>query len=368
MKRLMPVVGDSGDFPLRAVLCGGDLPGVELADVRLQQAELAGKAARFQIGGVLVAAGAIAAQNFGETPIWLLAAYLALVTAVVYIRYSLRAARQEGWIQGSRKFVRREFLLGGISGLIVGSPMIWFAVTGNVNSAEQGWIVLAGLMGLYAYSTTPVPIMFCSFMPVVGLISAVCLLILGTPVAAIAVLCLTAVISWAILSAGRAYIEHELVGRRADEHGETVSLLLREFEDAGADWLWQIDTQRRIIRPSPRFAHAFRKDAEELSGKSFLQILAGEHWESGKFASPLRELANKLNHKESFANLIVPVWLDGEEHWWELSASPVFDTSGVFTGFRGVGSDVTEQRASADRIAHLARFDALTGLPNRLYI
>jgi diguanylate cyclase (GGDEF)-like protein len=40
----------------------------------------------------------------------------------------------------------------------------------------------------------------------------------------------------------------------------------------------------------------------------------------------------------------------------------------VFIGFRGVGSDVTEQRASADRIAHLARFDALTGLPNRLYL
>lgn len=368
MTRPIPVAGDSGEFPLRAVLCGGDLPGVELIDIRRQQLELASKAAQFQIGGILVAAIAIAAQNFGETPNWLLAAYLVLVTAVVYVRYALRAAREEGWIQGSRNFVIQEFLLGGISGLAVGSPMIWFALTGNINSAEQGWIVLAGMTAIYAYATTPVPIMFCSFMPVVGVISAVSLLMLGTPVAAIAVLCLTAVISFAILSAGRAYIQHELVGRRADEHGETVSLLLREFEEAGADWLWQIDTQRRIVRPSPRFAHAFGKDAEELSGKSFVQMLAGENWESGKFASPLRELANNLNHKESFANLIVPVWLDGEEHWWELSASPVFDASGAFTGFRGVGSDVTEQRASADRIAHLARFDALTGLPNRLYI
>jgi diguanylate cyclase (GGDEF)-like protein/PAS domain S-box-containing protein len=368
MKTMLPVAGDSGEFPLSAVLCGGDLPGIELADVRRQQLALAANTTLLQIGGVLIAAIAIATQNFGSQPLWLIGCYLAMVAGVVYLRFALRRSRKEGWILGSRSFVAREFLLGGVSGLVIGSPMIWFALNGNISSAEQGWIVLAGLTALYAYATTPVPIMFCSFLPVVGVISAASLMVLGTPVAAIAVVCLTTVISWAILSAGRAYIAHELVGRKAEEHGETVSLLLREFEDAGADWLWQIDMQRRIIRPSPRFAHAFRKDAEELAGKSFLQMLAGEHWESGKFASPLRELANRLNHKESFANLIVPVWLDGEEHWWELSASPVFDANGAFTGFRGVGSDVTEQRASADRIAHLARFDALTGLPNRLYI
>ena len=39
-----------------------------------------------------------------------------------------------------------------------------------------------------------------------------------------------------------------------------------------------------------------------------------------------------------------------------------------FIGFRGVGSDVTEQRASADKINRMARFDTLTGLPNRLLI
>lgn len=368
MKRLMPVAGDSGELPLRAVLCGGDLPGIDLVDIRRQQVALVSKVGWVQIGSVLLAAMAIAIQNLATIPVWQLGAYLGLVAGIMYVRFMLRRSREDGWAQGSSAFIGKEFLLGTMSGLIVGSPMIWFALTGNISSAEQAWIVLAGLTAVYAYSTTAVPILFCSFMPIVGLISAVSLLVVGSPVAAVAVICLTTVISWAILSAGRAFIQHALVGRKAEEHGETVSLLLREFEDAGADWLWQVDTQRRIIRPSPRFAHAFRKDAEDLSGKGFIQMLAGGNWESGKIAPPLRDLANKLNHKESFANLIVPVWIDDEEHWWELSASPAFDAAGAFTGFRGVGSDVTEQRASADRIAHLARFDALTGLPNRLYI
>ena len=43
-----------------------------------------------------------------------------------------------------------------------------------------------------------------------------------------------------------------------NEKSEVVSLLLKEFEDTGADWLWQTDTSRRITHVSPRFAHAVR--------------------------------------------------------------------------------------------------------------
>ena len=149
----------------------------------------------------------------------------------------------------------------------------------------------------------------------------------------------------------RTRLRYGLLSHQADEHDKTVSLLLREFEDAGADWLWQIDTQRRIAAPSPRFAHAIGRTGEELAGCSFLQLLAGEQWETGKFPQALHELANRLNRKESFSNLLVPVALDSGVRWWELSASPTFDSGGMFTGFRGVGSDVTEQRASADRSA-----------------
>src|SRR5690242_4510514 len=51
-----------------------------------------------------------------------------------------------------------------------------------------------------------------------------------------------------------------------------------------------------------------------------------------------------------------------------MSASPRFDETGVFVGFRGVGSDVTEARRTSDKINRMARFDTLTGLPNRLMI
>ena len=59
---------------------------------------------------------------------------------------------------------------------------------------------------------------------------------------------------------------------------------------------------------------------------------------------------------------------DGDPGAIELSARPTFSKQGRFIGYHGVGSDVTEARQAADRIAHMARHDALTGLPNRLQL
>jgi diguanylate cyclase (GGDEF)-like protein len=152
------------------------------------------------------------------------------------------------------------------------------------------------------------------------------------------------------------------------EKSAVVSLLLREYEDAGADWLWQTDASRRINGVSSRFASMLGVQPADMEGKLLVEILAGSTWESGKFTAGLHELAERLKRRESFSNLIIPVEIVGEIRWWELSASPRVDEKGSYMGFRGVGSDVTVQRESADKIAQLARFDALTDLPNRLQL
>jgi len=54
-----------------------------------------------------------------------------------------------------------------------------------------------------------------------------------------------------------------------------------------------------------------------------------------------------------------------EDIHWSLSGNPIFDERGRFLGFRGIGTDLTEQRRSEQEITRLARFDSLTGLPNR---
>lgn len=165
-----------------------------------------------------------------------------------------------------------------------------------------------------------------------------------------------------------ASILYEMSATVLQEKSETVSLLLREFEDSGADWLWQTDTSRCAIHVSPRFAYALGISPAEANGQPLLKLIAGDAWETGKYPASLHDLAERLKRREPFSNLILPVEIGGNIRWWELSASSRVSDAGNFLGFRGVGSDVTEQRESQQKISKLARFDTLTNLPNRLQL
>lgn len=164
------------------------------------------------------------------------------------------------------------------------------------------------------------------------------------------------------------FVKARLAEAAVIEKDAVVSLLLREFEENEADWLWEIDPSRRLRSVSPRFAFALGRAQADVEGKPLLETIAGQSWANGQFPPSLHDLAERLKNRENFSNILVQVSILGEERWWELSGTPMRDEQGRFTGFRGVGSDVTEQRKSSEKIAYLARYDTLTQLPNRLQL
>ncbi len=164
------------------------------------------------------------------------------------------------------------------------------------------------------------------------------------------------------------FVKARLAEAAVAEKEAVVSLLLREFEENEADWLWEVDPGRRLRAVSPRFAFALGSPQSEVEGKPLLEMIAGNRWSSGQFPPSLHDLAERLKNRENFSNMLVQVSIQGEERWWELSGTPMRDEQGRFCGFRGVGSDVTEQRKSSEKIAYLARYDTLTQLPNRLQL
>ena len=148
------------------------------------------------------------------------------------------------------------------------------------------------------------------------------------------------------------------------EKEQVVSLLLREFEEGDADWLWQVDTAHRVRSPSPRFAFALaREEPRSIEDQPLIALLAGG---AGASIHPsLQDLSERLLRCEPFSGLPVQVTVNDRQRWWELSGSPRSDAQGEFAGFHGVASDITAERESSDKIAYLARYDTLTGLPNR---
>lgn len=302
-------------------------------------------------------------------PAWALASW-----TIFFCGFHIASFRQFGarWVwdrpQFNREDVRRLNIHSAITAVMWGSAFALLGSSGTIMEMLGLWSIVLGMM-VYASLLLPTaPMAATIFIGVTSFCAGLGFIYHGGYYLAVAAAGIGALLIMACLRSARAQILFEVANSIVQEKSETVSLLLREFEDSGADWLWQTDVSRCVTHVSPRFAYALGEDAKAVEGQPLLKLIAGDAWERGQYPAELHELADRLKRRESFSNLIVPVTFKGIQRWWELSASPRHAEDGNFLGFRGVGSDVTEQRESANKISHLARFDTLTGLPNRLQL
>jgi diguanylate cyclase (GGDEF)-like protein/PAS domain S-box-containing protein len=305
----------------------------------------------------------------GKAPLWLLAGWVLAVGAAVW--NATRIDRSLADID-RRSMARHEFSRQamGVAACAAAWAVALAAFVPFASHAEHYalWTLVAMLIASSAATMSAAPIATVVFAGITGATAIVTFAIGGDFGFAAVTAAFLAIAVTGTIEAGRMCLSARIAEAGVAEKDEVVSLLLREFQENEADWLWQIDTNRRVRSASPRFAYALGRDPGALDGTSFIQLIAGDAWESGQFPPSLHDLAERLKRRESFSNLLVQVQVDTGRRWWELSGTPMLDDQGNFLGFRGVGSDVTEQRESDEKIAYLARYDTLTGLPNRLML
>jgi len=264
--------------------------------------------------------------------------------------------------------LRNTVFEGAALAAVWGVPVMVFDRYVDSGTALALWMVLSVLMSAAAVALAPLVPAAVAFIGGIALMVAAELIVTHLFVAAAGTLLFAAILIVGCVSRARALVLLRGSELTLTERDETVSLLLGESEDNRADWLWETDAQRRVIRASVRFALALELQPAEVEGTPLLKLLAGPMWEAGNFSPGLRQLADKLKRRESFRDLVMPVFVHGQERWWEISATPRNDDHGNFLGFRGVASDVTAERVTAEKINRMARFDPLTGLSNRLMI
>jgi diguanylate cyclase (GGDEF)-like protein/PAS domain S-box-containing protein len=141
---------------------------------------------------------------------------------------------------------------------------------------------------------------------------------------------------------------------RTKGQSESIRLLLREYEHRGVGWLWQVDSENRVIYISSRMTALLGRSTSQLIGHSLPASLGGNS-----------ALGRTLLARQPFSNLEMELKTRRGTRWISLAGDPIIDTSGQFQGFRGVGSDVTEVRKTQERLTNLANMDVLSGLPNR---
>ena len=140
----------------------------------------------------------------------------------------------------------------------------------------------------------------------------------------------------------------------ATTEAESVRSLLDEYEQRGVGWLWELDSENRVVYISSRMPALLGRSASQLIGHSLPAALGGNG-----------ALGRALLSRQPFANLEMDLQTRSGTRWISLAGDPIVDAAGQFQGYRGVGQDVTEVKKNQERLTNLANHDMLSGLPNR---
>ncbi|MGI4942771.1 MAG: putative bifunctional diguanylate cyclase/phosphodiesterase, partial [Janthinobacterium lividum] len=168
-----------------------------------------------------------------------------------------------------------------------------------------------------------------------------------------------------ILALNRDFNRRVLNELTLEEQGEIIGLLLRDFEENAGDWLWEVDAELRLHRVSDRLAQLLSSDQATLQGSWLPEWIRQGAEAAGLEEQDAPKLLAALTDRVAFRDLQILIVSGKEQRWFSVTGKPMLDASGTFKGYRGVGSDVTAARRSDKRITYLARYDSLTGLPNR---
>src|SRR6478672_6675124 len=249
-------------------------------------------------------------------------------------------------------------------GYLVGMGLLWSIGSGAAGSAQlagASFVTVAMAAGFFLRSIVSVP------SPPLAIVNAFIAFVstalysnngevtFAIDVLAVLMVVYSILITQKTLFAGRTRLALEWQAKKALN-------FVDEFENSGRGWFWETDSLGTLSYVSRQLADDFQCEPGELLGRQFTDLLSVDH--ASQSTEEGKTLGFHLSARFPFSDVVVRPASEQDVHW-SLSGNPIFDERGRFLGFRGIGTDLTEQRRSEREISRLARFDSLTSLPNR---
>jgi len=146
--------------------------------------------------------------------------------------------------------------------------------------------------------------------------------------------------------------------RVLDEIQQQQNALLHSIPDIA----WLKDVEGRYLAVNDKFSTVYGIDPAEISGKKnsdiYPEVMAEQHEITDRM---VLDTAAEKRYDESI------VTSDGKTMWVETVKVPIMKGDQII-GIAGVSRDITERKASEERIHFLAHYDVLTELPNRFML
>ena len=136
----------------------------------------------------------------------------------------------------------------------------------------------------------------------------------------------------------------------------------RRIIETTSEGVWIIDAENKTVFANNTMAKMLGYSLDEMLGMSLLEFI-NEEWQSLAIATMSYVQRRDETIRESFDFQLYRK--DGSSFWALVSANPIFDQSGQYTGALGMFTDITQRKIAEEKIHYQAMHDLLTGLPNR---
>jgi len=140
--------------------------------------------------------------------------------------------------------------------------------------------------------------------------------------------------------------ERDRLGRNAEQALRASEERFRSLTEMASDWFWEQDENFRFTSRTSPLGRTIDAPASAILGKT--------RWELGMERGPedrIQEHRKVLEAHLPFRNFEYSVVHPGKPRaYMSVSGDPVFDSQGRFTGYRGVGRNITDRKMNESRL------------------
>lgn len=127
--------------------------------------------------------------------------------------------------------------------------------------------------------------------------------------------------------------------KQAEQLLQLSDARFRALASLTSDWFWEQDENFRFVQIPGEASHPVGVGCNTILGKTRWE-LNQEQMDDSVWAAHKAQ----LERRETFHNFrMTHIDVHGQVHYWRISGMPIFDASGHFTGYRGIGRDATQK-------------------------